>query len=96
MRIIESDPRLNYKPSVDLTFGSVAKLFPGKALAIVLTGMGADGREGAKLLKQGGSTIWAQDEATCVVYGMPAAVTDAGYADQVLALPDVGVTLARI
>jgi two-component system chemotaxis response regulator CheB len=95
VRITDSLPGQNYKPSVDTTFTSIAKAFPGQALAVVLTGMGADGREGAKLMKQGGSPIWAQNEATCVVYGMPAAVVDAGIADQVLALGDIGPALAQ-
>lgn len=94
VRITDSEPGQNYKPCVDITFSSVAKLYPGKLLAVVLTGMGADGREGAKLIKQGGSSIWAQDEASCVVYGMPAAVVDAGIADQVLPLDDIGKALA--
>jgi two-component system chemotaxis response regulator CheB len=55
--------------------------------------MGADGREGARLLKQGGSTVWAQDEKSCVVYGMPAAV--AGLADQVLPLLSIGPGIAQ-
>jgi two-component system chemotaxis response regulator CheB len=95
VRIVESTPDQNYKPSVDITFGSVARLFPRQTLAIVLTGMGADGREGARKLKQGGSMVWAQDEASSVVYGMPAAVADAGLTDQVLALKDIGPTLAQ-
>jgi two-component system chemotaxis response regulator CheB len=94
IRIADSEPGQNYKPCVDITFTSVAKLYPGKSLAIILTGMGADGREGAKLIKQGGSVIWAQDEASCVVYGMPAAVADAGIVDQVLTLDDIGKALA--
>jgi two-component system chemotaxis response regulator CheB len=80
--IHEGDERLTYKPSVDVTFGSVAKSFAGKALAIVLTGMGADGREGSRLLKSSGSRVWTQTEATCVVYGMPQAVDKAGYSDE--------------
>ncbi len=95
VRITDSEPGQNYKPCVDITFASIAKLYPGKLLAVVLTGMGADGREGAKLIKQGGSPIWAQDEASCVVYGMPAAVVDAGIVDQVLPLDDVGRALAE-
>ncbi len=95
VRITDSEPGQNYKPCVDITFTSVAKLYPGKLLAVVLTGMGADGREGAKLIKQGGSPIWAQDEASCVVYGMPAAVVDAGIVDQVLPLDDIGRALAE-
>lgn len=89
-RIVESEPEQHYRPSVDVTFRSIAKSFPGKALAMVLTGMGADGREGARVLKQGGSIVWAQDEKTCVVYGMPAAVAEAGLADQVLPLTAIG------
>ncbi|MFA5626781.1 MAG: chemotaxis response regulator protein-glutamate methylesterase [Thiohalomonadaceae bacterium] len=95
VNITESDPALHYKPSVDVTFSSVARIFPAQTLAIVLTGMGADGREGARLLKQGGSSIWAQDEATSVVYGMPAAIVDAGLADAVLPLPNIGMAIAQ-
>jgi two-component system chemotaxis response regulator CheB len=95
VRIHESEPGQNYKPCVDVTFTSVAKTLPGKALAIVLTGMGADGREGARLMKQGGAKIWAQNEESCVVYGMPAAIVDAGLADQVLPLKQIGSVLAQ-
>ncbi len=95
VRIQEPEPGQNYKPSVDVTFSAVARVFPGKSLALVLTGMGADGREGARLLKQGGSTVWAQDEKTCVVYGMPAAIAEAGLADQVLPLASIGPGIAH-
>ncbi len=95
VRIGESEPGQNYKPSVDITFTSVAKVFAGQTLAIVLTGMGADGREGARLLKQGGSSVWAQDEASCVVYGMPAAIVEAGIADAVLPLADIGAAISQ-
>lgn len=95
VRVCESEPGQHYRPCVDVTFGSAAKVFPGKVLAVVLTGMGADGREGARLLKQGGSSVWAQDEASCVVYGMPAAVVEAGLADRVLPLAKIGPELAQ-
>ncbi|MDM7860105.1 chemotaxis response regulator protein-glutamate methylesterase [Alteromonas sp. ASW11-36] len=75
-----------YKPSVDLTFESLSKVFHGDVLGIILTGMGADGREGCKTLKSKGATIWAQDEASSVVYGMPQAVTVAGISERSLAL----------
>ncbi len=86
IRIIndESD-RLTYKPSVDVTFGSIAKLYRGEVLAMILTGMGADGKEGSRMLKSAGSVIWSQDEASCVVYGMPQAVDKAGISS--LSLP---------
>lgn len=93
VKIIEGDERLNYKPSVDITFGSAAKQYGNKVLGIVLTGMGADGREGARMLKNTGSQIWAQNEESCVIYGMPAAVVQAGLADQILPLDDVAHTL---
>lgn len=90
VKILPGDERLNYKPCVDITFGSAAKSYGDKVLAVVLTGMGADGREGARLLKQGGSTVWAQDEASCVIYGMPMAVVKADLADAIYSLDDVG------
>jgi two-component system, chemotaxis family, protein-glutamate methylesterase/glutaminase len=95
IRILPGDERLNYKPCVDITFGSVAKSYHDKVLAVVLTGMGADGREGARLLKQSGSQIWAQDEASCVIYGMPMAVVKANLADAVYPLEDIGRHLAE-
>jgi two-component system chemotaxis response regulator CheB len=60
-----------------------------------MTGMGADGCEGAKTLKRVGATIWAQDAASSVVYGMPAAVAEAGVVDHVLSLEDIGTNLAQ-
>jgi two-component system, chemotaxis family, protein-glutamate methylesterase/glutaminase len=90
VKILPGDERLNYKPCVDITFGSAAKAYADKVLAVVLTGMGADGREGARLLKQGGSHIWAQDEASCVIYGMPMAIVKADLADAVYSLDDIG------
>lgn len=90
VKILPGDERLNYKPCVDITFGSAAKSYGDKVLAVVLTGMGADGREGARMLKQGGSHIWAQDEASCVIYGMPMAIVKADLADAVYSLDDIG------
>jgi two-component system chemotaxis response regulator CheB len=95
VKILPGDERLNYKPCVDITFGSAAKTYGDKVLAVVLTGMGADGREGARLLKQGGSSIWAQDEASCVIYGMPMAIVKAELADAVYSLDDIGKHLVE-
>ncbi|MEH8151259.1 chemotaxis response regulator protein-glutamate methylesterase [Aeromonas caviae] len=89
LRIIDGNDKVNYKPCVDITFASAAKTYGDKVLAIVLTGMGADGRDGARLLKEQGATIWAQDEASCVVYGMPQAVAKAGIASESLPLDRV-------
>jgi len=86
LRIIDGGERMNYKPCVDVTFGSAAKIYSDSVLSMVLTGMGADGREGARMLKGAGSTIWAQDEESCVVYGMPQAVAKAGLSTEDLPL----------
>nr|WP_321239516.1 chemotaxis response regulator protein-glutamate methylesterase [uncultured Tolumonas sp.] len=89
LRIIDGNDKVNYKPCVDITFASLAKSHGDKVLAIILTGMGADGRDGARLLKDQGAMIWAQDEASCVVYGMPQAVAKAGISSESLPLDRV-------
>jgi two-component system chemotaxis response regulator CheB len=95
VRILPGDERLNYKPCVDVTFGSAAKAYNDKVLAVVLTGMGADGREGARMLKQCGSQVWAQDEASCVIYGMPMAIVKANLSDAIYGLDDIGRYLSE-
>lgn len=94
-RVQDGDPALHYKPCADITFNSIAEVYGGRVQALVLTGMGADGREGARALKKAGASVWAQEESTCVIYGMPQAVVDAGLADQVIGLPDIGAALTR-
>lgn len=96
VKILPGDERLHYKPCVDVTFASAANIYRNQVLAIVLTGMGADGCEGAKLLKQGGSTIWAQDEASSVIYGMPMAVAKANLPEEILPLAQIGPRLAEL
>lgn len=95
VRVFHDDDRVNYKPSLDITFGSAANTYGDKVLGVVLTGMGSDGCNGARLLKEAGSSIWSQDEQSCVIYGMPAAVAKAGLTDRVLSLKDIGVRLAQ-
>lgn len=95
VHIIAGDSRLSYKPSVDIAFASAAKHYPGKTLGIVLTGMGADGKEGARLIKESGAFIWAQDEATSVIYGMPMAVAKANLTDAILPLQDIAPRLIK-
>ncbi len=92
---ISDEADLTYKPSVDVTFSSIANIYPKDTLAVIMTGMGADGREGAKILKQRGSEIWAQDEASSVIYGMPAAVIDAGLATKILSLDEIGPRIVK-
>lgn len=96
IKILEdTTDRVAFKPSVDISFGSAAKIFQGNVLAAVLTGMGADGREGSRMLKSKGATIWAQDEASCVVYGMPQAVTAAGLSSLSLSIDDFSSAILK-
>ena len=78
-----------YKPSATLLMDSVGRVFGRKALGVMLTGMGSDGLEGAKIFKQQGGRLIAQSEQTCVVYGMPKAVVDAGITDEVVDLENI-------
>lgn len=78
-----------YRPSVDALMSSVAEVYPGRALGVILTGMGNDGLKGMMQMKKTGSRIFAQNEETCVVYGMPKAVVDAGIADKVLSIDEM-------
>ena len=95
IRIRPTDPRLQFSPSVDVTLGSASKLFGGSMLAIILTGMGADGTEGSRLIKAQGGQIWSQDEASCVVYGMPMSVVKAGLSDAQLSIEQFSNVLLR-
>lgn len=94
--VIEGSERAGYRPSVDVTLASLTKANLGKVLAVILTGMGKDGREGCRMLKQQGAYIWTQDEASCVVYGMPMAVAKAGLSDRSLSVDEIGHCLSEI
>jgi len=96
VRVLAADDRVNYKPSVDITFGSAANSFGAEVLGIVLTGMGADGCDGARLLKEKGAIIWSQDKQSSIIYGMPMAVAKANLTDQVLSLEAIGPRLAQV
>lgn len=86
IRETTADMGLVFSPSADATFESISRVFGHQALAVVLTGMGDDGTNGAKILKRLGATVWVQDQASCVVYGMPKAVYKSGLADRVIPL----------
>lgn len=87
--ISENKEEYIYRPSVDAMMLSVSELYPGRALGVILTGMGNDGCKGLMAMKKTGSRIFAQNEETCVVYGMPKAVVDAGIADKVLPIDEM-------
>jgi two-component system chemotaxis response regulator CheB len=96
-RLHDGPPECFCRPAVDVLFRSVAAAYKGTALALVLTGMGQDGKRGSESLREGGSRIVVQDEATSVVWGMPGAVAGAGLAEAVLPLDQIGsAVLERI
>lgn len=96
LHIEDGDPAQTYKPCVDLTFNSIARIGSHQTLAIILTGMGSDGREGCQAIKQIGGTIWAQDQKSSTIYGMPMAVAKAGLTDKILDVTDIGRQLAEM
>jgi two-component system chemotaxis response regulator CheB len=85
-----------YKPSATELIASVARTCAGRAAALIMTGMGSDGLEGARRLKAAGGVVLAQSEATCTVYGMPKAVVDAGLTDAVVDLDAIAATLIQL
>jgi len=94
---IDDGPQINFcKPSVDPLLASAAQVWGSKALALILTGMGADGLAGARELVAAGGHVVAQDEATSVVWGMPGQVAHAGLCSAVLPLPDIASRLTRL
>lgn len=95
VEITDDPPERNCKPSVDYLFRSVAASHGGASLGVVLTGMGDDGTLGAKALRESGAEIVAQDQASCVVYGMPKAVIEAGLADVVSPLDMMATTIVN-
>lgn len=79
IKLTNDPPENSCRPSADYLFRSVADYYVGRATAVIMTGMGSDGTKGLAVLKEKGAHIIAQDEASCVVYGMPKAPTDLGY-----------------
>ena len=78
-----------YLPNIDVTMESIAAYAGAMSIAVVLTGMGSDGARGARAIKSAGGLVLAQDEATCVIFGMPAEAIKAGVVDQVLGIDDI-------
>jgi len=97
MTVIHDGPPVNScRPSVDVLFSSVAQVNPGGVLAVILTGMGEDGAAGIADLKHGDCWCLAQNEASCVVYGMPRAVVDRNLADEILPLEILGNRITEL
>ncbi|MDR2113397.1 MAG: chemotaxis response regulator protein-glutamate methylesterase [Candidatus Accumulibacter sp.] len=94
VEVLDGPPVNRHKPSVDVLFRSVAQGAGRNALGIILTGMGDDGARGMKEMHDAGARTIAQDEASCVVFGMPREAIKRGAADQVIALQDIHEAIA--
>ncbi len=95
IKITNDPPENSCRPSVDYLFRSVADYYVGRTTAVIMTGMGSDGTKGLQLLKQKGALIIAQDEATCVVYGMPKAPIQQGLADIIVPLNKIAAEITK-
>jgi two-component system chemotaxis response regulator CheB len=91
--LVEGPLRNGVRPSVDELFTSLAKAFRNRAVGVVLTGMGRDGLEGARAIKQTGGVILAEAESTCTVYGMPRALAEAGLADRMVPIGEMAAAI---
>jgi two-component system, chemotaxis family, protein-glutamate methylesterase/glutaminase len=92
--VLSDEPRVNgHRPSVDVLFRSVAEEFGRDSVGVLMTGMGEDGAQGLGMLKAAGAMTIAQNEESCVVYGMPKAAIERGYATRVVALEALANTL---
>jgi len=96
VRITDDPPENHCRPSVDYLFRSLAHTCGEKVIGVIMTGMGNDGTLGCRLLKRQGATIIAQNEATCVVFGMPKQPVEEGLAGTVLPLGEIAGQIARL
>ncbi len=95
IKITDDPPENSCKPSVDYLFRSIAQHYVGRATGVIMTGMGSDGTKGLIQMKQSGSIIIAQDEATCTVFGMPKAPIESGLADIIAPLENIAGEIVK-
>lgn len=92
----QDPPILGVRPAVDILFKSIAKNHSGQVVGVIMTGMGRDGTEGMTALKEKGAKAIAEEQSTCVVYGMPKSVVDKGLADKVVPLPQIADEIVKM
>jgi two-component system chemotaxis response regulator CheB len=94
--VLQDGPEVNgIKPAADITMAAAARVFGRRAIGVVMTGMGKDGAEGVKLIKAAGGVTVAQDQASCVIWGMPRAAVETGCVDHVAPLDRLAETVRR-
>jgi len=94
---LDQGPPCNFvRPAIDMTMESAARHHGRKVIGVLLTGMGPDGTDGAGRIRAAGGRMIAEDASTCVIYGMPRSVTEAGQVERVAPLPDVASTLVEM
>ena len=91
----QEEPENSCRPAVDVLFRSAAETYQGAVIAVILTGMGQDGKRGVELLRQQGSYVIAQDQKSSVVWGMPGAVVQAGLAHSIVDLKNIVPEIGR-
>lgn len=88
--VLDDEPRASlHRPSIDILMASAARLYGPKVLGVLLTGMGADGVEGLRAIREAGGRTLAESEETCAIYGMPKAAVEAGVVDRSVPLPEM-------
>jgi two-component system chemotaxis response regulator CheB len=95
IKITQDPPENSCRPSADYLFRSVGDYYVGRTTAVIMTGMGSDGTKGLQILDQKGATIIAQDEASCVVFGMPKAPIQTGLADVIAPLNKIADEIVK-
>ena len=85
-----------HRPAVDVLFQSAAEVYGNRVLGVVMTGMGSDGKQGAAWIKSQGGLVFTEAESSCVVYGMPGSVVEAGLSDKSVALEDMARAIREV
>ncbi len=96
IRLTQEAPVLGLRPAVDITMKSAASVYGATTIGVILTGMGSDGTKGAAAIRSAGGKVTTQDEASCVVYGMPRSVVESGNSDATVTLPRMAREILRM
>ena len=96
VEIKDSEKGYTYKPSIDVTLTSISRLYLKETFAIILTGMGYDGKNGCQILWGSSAEIWVQNKKSSAIYGMPQAIVKAGLTEKVFDINELGTRLSEL